>query len=171
MDENNTIQGERRKRLRHYLAAYGADATRWPAQAGHLLLRDARADGDRSGLEFGEAREVDRLLDAAPSPPVPAGAARQALASILASGAVPASPPNVVAVDFSGRGADVRRSAWGGPIAGLAALAAALILGVYVGAAGLVEGVIPSDVASVGSGATDFDIVEHVLAELEEDLG
>src|SRR5260221_9439078 len=77
-----------RKRLEEVLASYGADPRRWPAADRELLsphLGEAQP-------QVAEAREIDRLLDLAATPPIPAGFEASLMARIEAGDV----PSNVV---------------------------------------------------------------------------
>jgi len=152
----------------HAYAVYGADPRRWPPAA-QRWLNEAGEGGDAELANVRqEARELDRLLDAAVSPGVPAGAAERAIGAILSG---EAQSGDVVSVDFSAKTVHARRSFGIAPLSSAAALAAALVLGIYFGASGLGDRVIPSTASTTTAANTDYDVVKHVLADLQEDMG
>jgi len=129
------------ERLRQLYAAYGADPARWPRHE-LFLYRDAvlleLAESDES-----DARMVDRLLALLPTPVAPAQNPRQ----LLSRAARPLQ-----------RGATVHRRAmpklmqeWPAALA----LAASLAIGVWLGAAGAADDLLPSLLA----GPVDVDTV------------
>lgn len=158
----------RKSVLMHACAVYGADPRRWPAAARQWLDEAVEGDDGKLAKAREEARELDRLLDAASRPRVAAGAAERAIAAILSD---EAQGGDVVHVDFPPRAA----RAWHGigiaPLSSAAALAAALVLGIYFGASGLGDRLIPSTSTSTSVANTDYDVVKHVLADLQEDMG
>jgi hypothetical protein len=161
-------QAARKGVLMHAYAAYGADPRRWPPAA-QRWLNEGSVGGDGELVKARqEACELDRLLDAASRPRVPAGAAERAIATILSE---EAQSGDVVNFDLSRKAV----GAWHGigiaPISSAAALAAALVLGIYFGASGLGDRLIPSASSSTSLANTDYDVVKHVLADLQEDMG
>lgn len=155
----------------HAYAVYGADTRRWPPAAGRWL-DEAGEGGDAELAKVREeARDLDRLLDVATPPRVPAEAAGQAIEAILSGEAQGADGGDVVTVDFSPKAAHGRRAVGIAPLSSAAALAAALVLGIYFGASGLGERLIPSASSSTSAVNTDYDVVKHVLADLQEDMG
>jgi hypothetical protein len=132
-------------RLEMVVAAYGADPRRWPADDRHLA---ALLPGGAV-----EAAAVDRLLAQASRPGLPAGA-RARLDARLA--AMP-GPVRIVARSGAEPG-----KAWSLPwLAGLP-LAASLALGIYLGAAGSLDSILPSIItgatatADAGDDWSDF---------------
>lgn len=129
-----------KQRLEAVLASYGADPARWPAGERAQLLPHLEAASE--ALE--EARLIDRLLDLAPAPVLDARPESRLMARI-------------------GRRAAVARFPFGWTAA--LPLAASLALGVYLGAMGALDSLLPSaitdDVAAVSdddgdlSGATE----------------
>jgi len=161
-------QAARKSVLMHACTAYGADPRRWPPAARRWL--DEAVEGGDAELAKArqEARELDRLLDVAGAPRVPAGAAERAVAAILSG---EAQGSDMVSVDFSSQTARGRGGIGIAPLCSAAALAAALVLGIYFGASGLGDRFIPSSAASTNVANSDYDIVNHVLADLQEDMG
>jgi len=161
----------RRSVLTHAYAVYGAAARRWPPAARRRL--DELGEGGDAELAKvrSEARELDRLLDVAASPRVPAGAAERAIEAILSGEAQGAGSGDVVEVDFAAKAARGRHAFGLTALSSAAALAAALVLGIYFGASGLGDRLLPSATSSVTAANTDYDVVKHVLADLQEDMG
>ncbi len=157
--------------LLHALAAYGADPRRWPPAARRALAEGGEDEGAELRHAREEARELDRLLDLAPRPHVPVGAARRAATAILSTDPMRSGSDNVVAVDFQARPGQGRPAAGFSRLAGVAALAASLVLGIYVGASDVGDLLIPSAVTGTSLSGGDYDIVQHALAGLEEDMG
>ncbi|MFN0190493.1 MAG: hypothetical protein ACKVP5_00745 [Aestuariivirga sp.] len=114
-----------KKRMQEILEAYGADPKRWPAGT---RLPDAAL-----GAEVKAAAEVDSILDLAKAPVH----SQDAIANLLAS--LP-SRQGADVVQFPGPRSKPRLS-W----AFAAPLAASLMLGIYLGAAGGVERFLPQD--------------------------
>ena len=161
----------RKTALLHVYAAYGADARRWPDAAVRRSAEDGECDDVEMAQRRNEARRLDELLDAAGRPEVPADAAARAAAAVLAAEGHKTPVASGVVVDLAAR-TQARRSASGvARLSGFAAMAASLVLGVYMGANGLTDGLISSTTASASATSTDYDIVEHVLADLQEDMG
>lgn len=164
------------------LEIYGSDRTRWPvdarASAGQLVARDRAAR-----RLLAEAEALDRTLERAPLPTLTqeAAMAERIVAAarrqprIVAVARVDAGRPGTPAADNvvrlpSGRaGARWRipRTAFGG-VAG--ALAASLVLGVFLGLSNLSQGVLPAveQMTGIPLGGSG-----HVVAQadlLDEDL-
>lgn len=114
-------------RVEELLAAYGADPRRWPAAERHLATQQAPG---RSA-----AAAVDDVLARATQPEVPEGA-RQRLAERLSAAT---GPVRVYRRDESREGGSWSLS-W---LAGLP-LAASLALGIYLGAGGTLDSILPS---------------------------
>lgn len=168
MVDRKDKQAVRKTVLMHTLAAYGADPRRWPPGPRGWLDEGVEGDDAELAKGLGEARDLDRLLDAAEAPRVPAEAAERAVAAILSD---EAQGGDVVSVDFLPRTARARPGIATAPLWSAAALAAALVLGIYFGASGLGEQFIPPSSASTSVANTDYDIVNHVLTDLQEDMG
>ena len=155
----------------HLYAVYGADSRRWPLNTRQLVNESELADDtDLSGVRD-EARGLDRLLDAVTRPQARANAAVQTITAVLAGSRLAASAENVVALDPQARTLRPRSAFGVRKLSSIAALAASLLLGIYVGAAGFVDDLIPSALAAQGSLLENDDIVGDVLADLNEDTG
>ena len=125
------MDGERSERQARLIEAYGVESARWP--------EDERGAADERLPGFAEARDLDRVLDHAGSPAPDPAARMAALARIMAASAT----PNVRVGRLHVRPAF---AGWA-PVA--TALAASFALGIYLGAAGLVDNLLPA--ASFGS--------------------
>ncbi|WP_421695782.1 hypothetical protein [Aestuariivirga sp.] len=115
------------KRPDQLMEIYGADVSRWPEAE--------RALKDASPSLVVEAREIDLVLALATDPPLPAGAAARLMARIEAE------PQGAEVIAFTPRSrpkAPVWRFATALP------LAASLALGVYLGAQGTLDFMLPS---------------------------
>ena len=171
MNEPNDPAVARKTVLLQLYAAYGADTRRWPAAAARRSTGDGEGDDAELAQGRNEAGRLDELLDAAGRPEVPAGAAARAVAAALAAEGHNTPAMSGVVVDLAAR-TQARRSASGfARFSGIAAMAASLLLGVYMGANGLTDGLISSTPASVSATSADYDIVQQVLADLQEDMG
>ncbi len=117
-----------KQRLDAVLASYGADPQRWPAAERTQLLPHLEAAGE--ALE--EARLIDRLLDLTPTPALTTGLESRLIARI-------------------GRQATPAKFSLGWTAA--LPLAASLVLGIYLGAMGALDGLLPlvvtDDIAAV----------------------
>ena len=117
-----------KQRLEAVLASYGADPKRWPAAERAQLLPHLEAAGD----PLVEARLIDRLLDLAMAPPLAADLEDRLMARVRTTRAA--------------------RFPLGWPAA--LPLAASLALGIYLGAMGSLDGLLPSvvtdNVAALG---------------------
>ena len=152
-------------------AVHGADSRRWPLKARHLVNESELATDTELSVARDEARQLDRFLDAATRPQARADAAAQAVTVILADSRPAAPVGNIAALGPQARTPWPRYAFGFGQFSGLAALAASLLLGLYVGAAGFVDDLIPSALAAQESLAGNGDIVEDVLLDLNEDMG
>jgi hypothetical protein len=132
------------ERLRQLYAAYGADPERWPKHERWLHreeLPPELVEGER------DARMVDRLLAMLPSPAVPAQNPRQL---ITRAAMAPARREATVLAHPRAMSRLVRRE-WPAALA----LAASLAVGVWLGAAGIADDLLPSLLA----GPVDVDTV------------
>jgi hypothetical protein len=171
MGDNGKSMKKARAEIERLYAVYGADPGRWPAEA-RALAADRGLLGDPWLAEARrEAQALDAFLDSASWPETPAGAAGRAVATALSGSerhGEAAEQPRIVAFLAA-------RSRWSlpplGRLAGPLALAASLVLGFYVGAAGLADDLIPSPFLAENAAAADTDVVDDVVADLEEDLG
>ncbi len=125
MDENM------KQRLQAVLASYGADPARWPRADRDALKHFL----DHAGDDLTEAAAIDRMLDLAPAPPVPAGLETRMLSRLNRD-------VRTTVVPFA-RPASKRAPSW--PWAAVP-LAASLALGIYLGAAGDLDGILPQAV-------------------------
>jgi hypothetical protein len=135
-----------KKRMQKILKAYGADPARWPAGTRlpeGALYADAKA-----------ANEIDSILDLARAPaPAP-----DAIAKLMAS--LPKQAADVV--PFRTPRSKPRLGwAWAMP------LAASLMLGIYLGAAGSVERFLPQDEVAWLDESADTGL-EDAEAEAED---
>src|SRR5580765_7963363 len=131
-----------RRHLEEVLASYGADPGRWP-KADRELLAPHLGEAES---HLAEAREIDRLLDLAATPPIPAGFKASLMTRIEAGDA----PSNVVTL--VPRVAPPKRG-----LRWLAALplAASLALGIYLGAEGRFDSLLPALVTGSVAQADD----------------
>ncbi len=145
-------------RLCEVVAAYGSDRARWP-EAARLRLGAFAMSDERARAMLREAQAMDELLAVAGDSDAAATAADHALgdkimAAIAASGSAPAAQKPAPAMATNIVSLDERRRQAAAPIepslpatsaensqswVAVAALAASLILGVFVGAAGYVD--------------------------------
>lgn len=131
-----------KQRMQAVLASYGADPARWPAAERADLLPHL----ETAGAALDEARLIDRLLDLAEAPALEAGFEKRLMARI-ARPAAPASFPLGWAVALP--------------------LAASLALGVYLGAMGELDSLLPQavtgDVATVDDDDSDVSGVTEAI--------
>ncbi len=161
----------RRTALLRLYAAYGADARRWPVAAAHRSTEDGEGDDAEIAQGRKAAGHLDELLDAAGRPEIPAGAAARAVVAALAAEDHQTPAVGGVLVDLAARTEARHSTPSFARFSGIAAMAASLLLGVYMGANGLTDGFISSTPASASATSTDYDIVQQVLADLQEDMG
>ncbi len=171
MVDSRNSAAARKTALLHVYAAFGADPRRWPDAAARRLADDEA--GDDADLAQGRiaAQRLDELLDAGSRPEVPAGAAARAVVAVLATERRETPPDGAVVVDLAARPQRKRSMSGFARFSGIAAMAASLVLGVYMGANGLTDGLISSSSVAASATSADYDIVEHVLADLQEDMG
>lgn len=137
-----------KERLKQVLASYGADPKRWP-EADRKLARDM-SDG-------GEAAEIDRLLDQASMPSIPAGASARLIAE-----AGKRSPPSNVTVLRPRTDKQVWYS--------ITALAASLALGIFIGTQEDFADVLPFGATPAVDDATGLVGLDEAENTLEGDL-
>lgn len=167
------------------LEVYGSDRTRWPvearASAGQLVARDRAAR-----RLLAEAEALDRALERAPLPTLAQEAAMAErivaaarryprIVSVASVARIDAGRPSTPAADNVVRLRPVRagarwltpRTAFGG-VAG--ALAASLVLGVFLGLSNLSQGVLPAleQLTGIPLGASGPVVAQVDL--LDEDL-
>ncbi len=123
MTTRDTMNEDDRRRLVELLAAYGADPQRWP-DADRQRLAHQLSTHDPT--DVAQAAALDSLLSDAVAPPLPEGATERLLARVKA-----ARPAPVVATS--------RRNWFAAPAA---ALAASLLLGLWIGAGGGADGLL-----------------------------
>lgn len=129
---------ERRRsldRLKAVVAAYGARPDRWPDDEREALERLAASHRDEPFLA--DEAVLDRLLDAVPGDGLAEGLAERVVAA--AAGEAQDDTHNMRL--FTGR--QTRRPAWRPHLIQAAALAASLVAGVWLGAAGLADAWLP----------------------------
>jgi hypothetical protein len=139
------MDNERQARVAHLLASYGADRARWPEADRDLPA----ADGDARR----EAAAIDRLLSLASDPAVPAGAELRLMQKI-------ADPRSAAVVALAARrpprAALVRYAA-------ALPLAASLALGVYLGARGSLDFMLPPAITGdVAQGDDALDALDGI---------
>jgi hypothetical protein len=128
--------GGARDRLQEVLAAYGADPAHWPERDREFAFLLATAD-PALAAPLQDARALDLALAHASRPMAPAGAADRIAGLADVSGDV---------VSFARRGrvpSRAKRAVLPGRLAVLTALAASLALGLYLGANGQGDWLIP----------------------------
>jgi hypothetical protein len=135
------MDGERSDRQARLIEAYGVDRGRWPeneraAHAGEALSVSP------------EAREIDMVLAHAGNPAPGAAARAAALSRIMAATGAPGRRTT---------GALGPRPLWNRWAPAATALAASFALGIYLGAAGLVDSYMPT-----GSFGTDTAMIQDV---------
>ena len=136
MADSGPNNGGARDRLQNVLAAYGADPAHWPERDREFAFLLATAD-PALAAPLEEARVLDLALARASRPLAPAGAADRIARLADASG-------KVVSVVRQGRvRRQAKRAVLTGRLAALTALAASLALGLYLGANGQGDWLIP----------------------------
>ncbi len=145
------------KRLDHLLETYGASRTRWPAgDRGRDPLNGSTAEA--------EARAIDAMLSLATVPEAPDGAMTRLMDRI---GTEPQAA-RVIAFQPRVRRPSVMRYAAALP------LAASLALGIYLGAQGFLDFMLPTaltgDVALIDDTTDDLGGVGEADAYAEENL-
>jgi hypothetical protein len=136
MADSGPNNGGVRDRLQKVLAAYGADPAHWPERDRELASLLATAD-PALAVPLQDARVLDLALARASRPLAPAGAADRIARLADVSG-------KVVSVVRQGRvRRQAKRAVLPGRLAALTALAASLALGLYLGANGQGDWLIP----------------------------
>lgn len=128
-------------RLNDVLASYGADPERWPAgerQALLPILQDASA-------EVTEAKSIDEMLSHASTVSLQVGAEERLMSRI-------ARQPAAKIITLTPRSRQ--------PLPWLAAvpLAASLLLGIYLGAAGILDSFLPASITEDTAALDDDDL-------------
>lgn len=148
------------------LDIYGGDRTRWPADgraaAAQLVSRDAKAR-----RILAEAEALDRVLERAPLPSlaVEAGLAERIVAAAQRSPRIVGSAGEMAAAATAGAGTPAQQQARRGRRADLRAaalLAASLLVGIFIGASGVPQNVVPAlaDLASADRAGYSLAYVE-----------
>lgn len=114
-------------RLDQIFASYGADRARWPASERSLV--------DEGGEAAREAHEIDQLLSLASTPALPEGAASRLMQRI-------AEPQTAQVIAFPPAPRRTRGTLF--RLATAVPLAASLALGIYLGAKGSLDFMLPS---------------------------
>ncbi len=114
-----------KQRLQSVLASYGANPSNWPSSERAELLPHLES----LSTELTDARRIDRLLDLSRPPAIPVEAVNRVMASISKTQVHSARP--VVKRRFP--------LVWGAALP----LAASLALGIYLGAMGPFDGLLP----------------------------
>ena len=131
-----------KQRMQAVLASYGADPARWPAGERAELLPHL----ETAGVALDEARLIDSLLDLAEAPALSPGFERRLMTRIVKPAASTSFP--------LGRAVALP-------------LAASLALGVYLGAMGELDSLLPSmvtgDVAAVDDDDSDISGVTEAI--------
>ena len=124
-------KNEINKRLEQVLKAYGADPARWPEdERDELLVALKDAQDTRA---FTDARELDQLLDSAKSHEMPQGALDRLKAATKAATLYRRSAEIVALPQSTGRANQRPEYKRRDLFAAAAAIAACLMLGVFVG--------------------------------------
>ena len=155
-----------RDRLLTVLAAYGADPARWPEGDRELATWLAASDPALS-TPVKDARTFDSALARASRPVAPVGAAERLIARI------DGVPGNVTTFDRRGKARPpVRRAALPGRLAVLTALAASLALGLYLGATGQTEWLVPPVLAEETPEylSAELDVLDGTLELFEDQM-
>lgn len=140
----NDMEQQRDKRIEDLLASYGADRARWPEPRPGSGAPDAESD----------ARAIDRMLARASSPGLPDGAMDRLMARLDAEATAAAS--NVVLFRPAALSEPRRVMRY----AAVLPLAASLALGIYLGAQGTLDTILPT--AITGSVALNDDPVDDL---------
>lgn len=166
MAPDKTNNQAARERLKAVLAAYGSDPARWP-ESDRKLAPLLSADDTELSAPLRDARAIDAALARGSCPEIPAGAAERLVAKV-------ANEPSRV-VPFAARAEgrpQPRRAAMPGTLAALSALAASLALGLYLGASGQGDWMIPPQLAEEPAEdlIAEFDILDPTLQFFEDEM-
>lgn len=157
-------------RLLAVLEAYGADPARWPTPDQRLTELLASSEPDIEAA-LKEARAVDRALALTTLPTPPAGAHRRvvAMADKLPGGDASAK---LVPIRPARRQPGPDRLSVPSRLTAISALAASLALGLYLGATGLSQGLMPALVTGneTSDGLAELEVIEGTLALFEEQV-
>lgn len=140
----NDMEQQRDKRIEDLLASYGADRARWPESRPGSAAPEAESD----------ARAIDRLLARASVPPLPDGAMDRLMAKLDAE--APAASPKVVLFRPAARPEPRRVLRYAAALP----LAASLALGIYLGAQGTLDTILPT--AITGTVALNDDPMDDL---------
>jgi hypothetical protein len=155
-----------RDRLAVVLAAYGADPSRWP-EADRKLASWLPAGDPAVSAALEEARATDAALARASRPAPPAGAVERLIARAagVAGEVVPFAR-------HARERPQPMRAAMPGGLAALSALAASLALGLYLGASGHGDWLIPPLLVEDSSEylTAEFDVLDTTLQLFEDDI-
>jgi hypothetical protein len=161
-DQNDGVTSDR---LAAVLAAYGADPLRWP-EADRKLASLLAAGDPAVSAALEEARATDSALARASRPAPPAGAADRLIAGAAGD------PGKVVPIarHTRERPQPVPATMPSG-LAALSALAASLAFGLYLGASGYGDWLIPPLLAEDSEYLTaEFDVLDTTLQLFEDEM-
>lgn len=155
--------------LDHVLAAYGSDRTRWPASS-RLELAELIAHSDGARAMLAEAEALDRLLDMAPAV---ASARVAALSDRIAAQAL-RGPRIVSAKEIMAPPAARPAPVWRRHAAGISALAASLMIGLFAGQNATVAPAVSELASAVGieslSDNAKVAATDETYVGLDEDM-
>ncbi len=121
-------------RLKEVLDLFGADSLRWPQEERALLEEFVRENDDAKAL-VGQEQAFDQVLNFAPAGSLPSEVKSRLLKHVLQD--KPGAEAEIIPLNAGHYGTlsqiQIKKQAW--PVAAL--LAASLVLGLYLGAAGL----------------------------------
>ncbi|MBI2719371.1 MAG: hypothetical protein HY245_14240 [Rhizobiales bacterium] len=134
----------KRKRLEEVLTSYGADPARWPAADRAELSGELGVAGEA----LAEAAATDRLLQFASRPDAASGFEARLMARLARTAQVTTLPP------LRPRPAAARmKIGWA-----VLPLAASLALGIYLGARGVIDSLLPAAVTNSVAAVDDDDL-------------
>ncbi|HMN37939.1 MAG TPA: hypothetical protein PKD49_09585 [Hyphomicrobium sp.] len=134
--------------LQDVLAAYGGDRTRWPAHV-RLELSQLLTVSPEARRQLAEAQALDKLLDMAPA--VPEQRVDTLAQRILAQAA---RSPRVVTSNAPVQNRRPAMAQWRSLSAGMAALAASLMIGVLAGQSSAIAPAVGEIADAAGLGST-----------------
>lgn len=151
------------------LAAYGGDRTRWPAAA-RLELSQLISSSHEARTMLAEAEALDRLLDMAPAV---ASSRISALSDRIMAQAM-RGPRIVAAKDLAPPPAARPKPVWRRHAAGLSALAASLMIGLFAGQNATVAPAVTELASAVGieslSDNAKLAATDETYVGLDEDM-
>jgi len=157
------------ERLDDVLAAYGSDRTRWPAAA-RLELSQLIANSHDARAMLADAEALDRLLDMAP---VVASARAAALSDRIVDQAM-RGPRIVTAKHIAAPPVGRPMPAWRRHAAGISALAASLMIGLFAGQNATVAPAVTEFASAVGieslSDNAKVAATDETYVGLDEDM-